>query len=79
MATRIPDLDSYHLDFSIIATFITIVVPMVRTISTLLGVVLSLSLSMVLAYYHVEGAVVIAGLSGMFFSALLSRREEEGL
>ncbi|MGL9736413.1 MAG: hypothetical protein ACR5LF_15065 [Symbiopectobacterium sp.] len=69
----------YHLDLSIIATFITIVVPMVRTISSLLGVVLSLALSMALAYFHVEGALVIAGLSGMFFSALLSRRGEEGL
>lgn len=76
MATRIPDLASYHLDFSIIATFITIVVPMVRNIITLLGVALSLLLSMVLGYYHVEGAVVIAGLSGMFFSALLSRDRE---
>ncbi|MBG6245267.1 branched-chain amino acid ABC transporter permease [Candidatus Symbiopectobacterium sp. 'North America'] len=79
MATRIPDLARYHLDFSIIATFITILVPMVRSISSLLGVLLSLVLSMALAYFHVEGAVVIAGLSGMFFSALLSRRGEEEL
>lgn len=73
LATRIPNLDAYHLDFSIIATFITIVVPMIRQRVTLAGVLMSLLLSMLLAYYHIEGAVVIAGLSGMFFSALLAR------
>lgn len=77
LATRIPNLDAYHLDFSIIATFITIVVPMIRQRVTLAGVMVSLLLSMLLAYYRIDGAIVIAGISGMFFSAMAARFEGE--
>lgn len=70
MASSVPDLDKYHLDYSIVATFITIVVPMVKKISTLVGVAVSLVLSMVLSYYRFEGAIVLAGLCGMFSSVV---------
>ncbi|SAI72773.1 branched-chain amino acid permease [Bordetella ansorpii] len=73
MAASIPDLDRYHLDFSIIATFATIVVPMVKDKSTLSGIAVSLLLSMLLAYGHVEGGIVIAGLCGMAFSVAMAR------
>lgn len=73
LATSVPDLEKYHLDFSIVATFITIVVPMIKSISTLLGGVFSLAFSMVFAYLGVEGGVIIAGCSGMLFSVLVSR------
>lgn len=73
MASAVPDLQSYHLDFSIVATFITIVVPMIKNLSVLCGVVASLLLSMVLSLFHIEGATVIAGLSGMFLSVVVSR------
>lgn len=73
LATSVPDLEKYHLDFSIIATFITIVVPMIKSISTLLGVLFSLAFSMMFAYLGIEGGVIIAGCSGMLFSVLVSR------
>ena len=72
MASAVPDLGKYHLDYSIVATFITIVVPMVKKISTLVGVVVSLILSMVLSYYHFDSAIVLAGLCGMFTAVLVS-------
>jgi len=56
-----------------VATFITIVVPMIKNLSVLCGVVASLLLSMVLSLFHIEGATVIAGLSGMFLSVVVSR------
>ncbi|MDX7998979.1 AzlC family ABC transporter permease [Xenorhabdus sp. Reich] len=77
MASSIPDLAKYHLDFSIVATFITIVVPMIKKLSVLLGVCFSLALSMLLSYFHVEGAVIIAGVSGMFFSVFIARLAKE--
>ncbi len=77
MATAIPDLDKYHLDFSIIATFITLIVPMINRLSVVAGVALSLLLSILLSYYHVEGAVIIAGLCGMLFSVIISRLLKE--
>lgn len=72
MASSVPDLDKYHLDYSIVATFITIVVPMIKKISTLAGVAISLVLSMILSYCQVEGAIVLAGLTGMFSSVAVS-------
>jgi len=72
MASSVPNLDQYHLDYSIVATFITIVVPMIKKISTLVGVAISLVLSMVLSYYQVEGAIVLAGLIAMFSSVAVS-------
>ncbi|MRS14268.1 branched-chain amino acid ABC transporter permease [Enterobacteriaceae bacterium RIT691] len=72
MASSVPDLDKYHLDYSIVATFITLVVPMIKKISTLAGVAISLVLSMILSYYRVEGAIVLAGLIAMFSSVAIA-------
>jgi len=76
LAASVPDLDRYHLDFSIIATFAAIIVPMVKDASTLSGVAISLLLSMLFAYFKVEGGVLIAGCCGMVFSVLASRMAE---
>lgn len=77
MANAIPDLGKYHLDFSIIATFITLIVPMINRLSVFSGVVFSLLASMLLSYYHVEGAIIISGLCGMMFSVMVSRTAGE--
>jgi len=77
MASSVPDLDKYHLDYSIVATFITIVVPMIKKISTLAGVAISLVLSMLLSYYQFEGAIVVAGLCGMFSAVIISTLAKE--
>lgn len=73
MASSVPNLDKYHLDFSIVATFITIVVPMIKKSSVLFGVVYSLFMSMMLSWLNIEGAIVIAGISGMFVSVMVAR------
>nr|WP_045960289.1 AzlC family ABC transporter permease [Xenorhabdus poinarii] len=77
MASKIPNLADYHLDFSIIATFITIIVPMIKKISVLCGVCFSLISSMLLSYFHIEGAIIISGIGGMFFSVFISRLIKE--
>ncbi|MBO1272216.1 AzlC family ABC transporter permease [Shewanella sp. 4t3-1-2LB] len=80
LAASVPDLAKYHLDFSIIATFITIVVPMIKSLSTLAGVLCSLLLSAALSLAQVEGAIVIAGIAGMMFAvavAHLTRKSGE--
>ncbi|OYD22743.1 AzlC family ABC transporter permease [Oceanimonas baumannii] len=73
MANAVPNLDHYHLDFSIVATFITLVVPMIKHLSTLVGVLLSLLLSMLLSVLQIEGGIIIAGCSGMVCSVLVSK------
>lgn len=73
LASSVDNLQAFHLDFSIVATFIAIVVPMVKNLTTLTGVVISLVLSMVFSYLHLPGAVILAGLGGMFSAALISQ------
>lgn len=73
LANAVPNLDAYHLDFSIVATFITIVVPMLRNLASLVGVVVSLVLSIILTHMHIEGSIIVAGLVGMFVAVLTAR------
>lgn len=77
LATAVPDLSRYHLDFSIVATFITIVVPMIKKISVLAGVLSALLLSMLFSLLKMEGAVVLAGLLGMAIAVMVARSRGE--
>lgn len=77
IANMVPDLSQFHLDFSIVATFIAIVVPMVKTLSTLVGVLTSLFLSMLFSYWALPGAIILSGLSGMFIAVFVSRLRKE--
>ncbi|WJM84922.1 AzlC family ABC transporter permease [Dickeya chrysanthemi] len=73
MAHALPNLERYHLDFSIVATFITLVVPMVKRLPVLAGTLFSLFMSMLLAYWRIEGAMMIAGLGGMALAVITAR------
>lgn len=79
LAASVPNLADYHLDFSIVATFIAIVVPMIKRLSTLVGVVVSLLLSLVLTSLAVSGAIVIAGLVGMLCAVTVARVRREAI
>lgn len=79
LAASVPNLVDYHLDFSIVATFIAIVVPMIKRLSSLVGVVVSLTLSLLLNSLEVSGAIVIAGLLGMFCAVSVARLRGEAL
>lgn len=73
LANAVPNLDAYHLDFSIVATFMTIVVPMVRHLASLVGVGVSLLLSIICTHLQIDGAMVVAGLIGMAAAVLTAR------
>lgn len=77
LAASVPNLADYHLDFSIVATFIAIVVPMIKRLSSLIGVVTSLVLSLVLSSLGISGAIVIAGLFGMLCAVSVARLRGE--
>lgn len=77
IAKNIPHLAQYHLDFSIVATFIAIIVPLIKNVIYLLGVVISIVLSVLLHHYHVQGAVVIAGLLAMLCCGFLEGRNKK--
>ncbi|WP_369825914.1 AzlC family ABC transporter permease [Rahnella sp. AA] len=73
MASSVPNLARFHLDFSIIATFASLVIPMINRPAVLAGVCSSLGLSMLFTALHFSGAIIIAGLSGMGISLLIAR------
>lgn len=79
LANSVPNLADYHLDFSIVATFIAIVVPMIKRLSTLVGVVISLVLSLLLTSFAISGAIVIAGLVGMLCAVSVARLRGEAI
>jgi len=60
-----PWLDQLGLEFSIAATFIALITPVVRDVPTIVCVAVSLLCSVWLSYLHWESAVVVSGVLGM--------------
>ncbi|QEZ92261.1 AzlC family ABC transporter permease [Proteus sp. CD3] len=73
MASQVSDLSRYHLDFSIVATLLAIVIPLIKTFSTLIGVIVSFCLSIIFSWLNIEGGVVIGGLTSMFIAVCVAR------
>lgn len=71
-ATQIENLGSFGLDFSIAATFIVIVVPMIKNIPTTVCVLTALILSVVLGYFHVPSSLIISGVTAMVAGLITS-------
>lgn len=71
-ATQIENLGSYGLDFSIAATFIVIVVPLIKSIPVVVCVGTALLLSVVLGYFNVPSALIISGVIAMFAGLITS-------
>ncbi|KTS99692.1 AzlC family ABC transporter permease [Pseudomonas parafulva] len=65
LGQSIPHLDQLGLDFSIVATFVALITPLVRNLPTLACVAVSLAASVLFSYWHWETALVSAGLLGM--------------
>ncbi|MFA7893057.1 AzlC family ABC transporter permease [Pseudomonas putida] len=65
LGQSIPHLDELGLDFSIVATFVALITPLVRNLPTLACVAVSLAASVLFSHWHWETALVSAGLLGM--------------
>lgn len=74
LAASVPNLAAYHLDFSIVATFIAIVVPFVRSSPALVGVAVSMLLAVIFHALHWQSGTVIAGVLGMLAASLWESR-----
>ncbi|WP_370279132.1 AzlC family ABC transporter permease [Pontibacterium sp.] len=62
---QIPNMESLGLEFAVAATFIALVVPGVRKVSTLCAVFTALLTSVACELYQVETGLLIASLLGM--------------
>jgi len=72
----LPNLGALGLDFSIAATFIALVVPLVRDRATVACVVTALGVSVWLHHLQWQGALVLGGLAGMSAGFLVRRLRE---
>lgn len=73
LGKSIPNLDQLGLDFSIAATFIALITPVVRNVPTVVCVAVSLLCSVWLSFLHWESAVVVSGILGMAAGYLCKR------
>lgn len=73
LGKSIPGLDQLGLEFSIAATFIALITPVVRSVPTVICVAVSLLSVVLFSYWQWESAIVLAGLAGMT-AGYLSKR-----
>lgn len=74
LAQSIPDLDKLHLDFSIVAVFILIIVPMIKNKATLVGVICTLLSALLFKYLQFESGLLLSGIIGMLSSLCIENR-----
>lgn len=79
LASVIPDLHTYHLDFSIIAIFIPLILMLSKDKITCCAIILTAMTAFILTLYRIQGAMVISGLIGMGIAALLETKIKKGI
>lgn len=71
LASAIPNLDQFHLDFSIVAIFVPIIVSLIKSRAAAAGVAVSCTVAMIFYLLQLPGTLIVAGISGMFVAALI--------
>lgn len=74
LAHSISDLSRLRLDFSVVATLLAIVVPLIKSKSALVGALFSFVVTIILTRAGIQGSAVIAGVSAMLLAVLLGRK-----
>ncbi|MBJ8436002.1 AzlC family ABC transporter permease [Acinetobacter lactucae] len=77
LATVIPDLLNYHLDFSIVAIFIAMIVPLCKGFPVIAGVLITCLSGFLFKFYQIEGAILFSGLMGMLVAVLTEKIGKE--
>lgn len=75
----IPNMEQWGLDFAIAATFIALVVPMVKAKSILVCIIVSLVTSVVCGVLNLEAGLLISALLGMASGVLYAKVTGEAL
>lgn len=76
LARSLPNLQSLGLEFFIAATFVALVVPLVKSWPVVICVAVSLSCSVILTCLGWQSALVVSGLAGMAAGAIAKRAME---
>jgi 4-azaleucine resistance transporter AzlC len=78
MGQSMPGLQHLGLDFSIAATFIALITPVVRSIPAAVCVAVALLCSVLFSLWRLDSALVLAGLCGMMAGYACQRLMERG-
>ena len=76
LASMVPNLQQYHLDFSIVAIFIPIIVILLKNRAAIAGLVVTTVCVLVMKHLQLEGAMMVSGMAGMLVAALIERQKE---
>lgn len=69
LTSSFDNLHQLHLDFSIVATFIAIIIPLIKNRHVLLGVSITISLTTLFLYLDILMGGLFAALIGMMFAS----------
>lgn len=77
--TTLDDIGSYGLEFAVAATFIAITVPAIKSLPTLLTVLVSGATALICGYFNIANSqlLLLSSLSGMFAGTLASGQTGE--
>lgn len=77
LASSVPNLSDYHLDFSIVAIFVPIVVSLMKNRASVFGVLTACILAFLLTYWQMKSALILAGICGMVVAAVIDTFTEK--
>lgn len=76
LASVIPNFQDYHLDFSIVAIFVPIILSLLKNRAAVVGVLVTVVTVLLLKHWHIDGAMILAGMAGMLVAAALETKKD---
>lgn len=73
VAQYVTNISLLHLDFSVVALLILIIVPLVKNLASLVGVGVTFIMACILKYQQIEASLIISGLCGMCAAVLVEK------
>ena len=77
LASLVPNLSDYHLDFSIVAIFIPIILSLLKNRAAVIGLLVTAVCVLLMKHFQLEGTMIASGMVGMLVAALLERKKED--
>lgn len=78
-ARFLTDIETLGFDFTIAATFIVMVIPMIKNKALVIAVVMSAIAAYVFAYFKVGNGLIFSALIGMVIGAIFSNSKEDNV
>lgn len=76
LASAVPDLSNFHLEFSIVVVFLVMVIMLIENKAAIYGVIVSSLSGLVLAWVGVNAGILLAGFAGMWVAAIFDQAED---